>query len=365
MSPHTQRTAPARLPCICCPPWERRHAATTARPNAAGARAATGKSGDSATGVPLKPVSIDVHHHISPRAYVDAVGAENLVNSYPASRKAAYEWTPEVSLEDMDRGGTATAITSVWNGTHIARTANPRKLARECNEFAANMVRDYPGRFGMFAAIPLPDVEGSLLEIEYALDVLKADGVHMMTSYSDQWLGDPLYAPVFDELNRRKAVLYTHPVVAEMTRNVISDVPDTLIEIGTDTTRAIAGVLFSGTAARCPDLRIIWSHAGGTLLPVIERFIRLAQRPQFAARLPKGILHELTRFYYDVAQVAHPVPMAALREMVPLSQILFGTDYAFRSAAEINEGLAQCGLAARQLRAIRRDNALPLFPRLG
>ena len=176
-----------------------------------------------------------------------------------------------------------------------------------------------------------------------------------MTSYSDQWLGDPLYAPIFDELNRRKTVLYTHPVVAEMTRNVIADVPDTLIEIGTDTTRAIAGVLFSGTAARCPDLRIIWSHAGGTILPVIERFIRLAERPQFAARLPEGILHELTRFYYDVAQVAHPVPMSALREMVPLSQILFGTDYAFRSAVEINEGLARCGLTAPQLRAIRRN----------
>ena len=119
MTPHVQPPSPARLPCICCPPWERRHAAPATRRKSATSRSATVRSGDSATGVPLKAVSIDVHHHISPRAYVDAVGAENLVNSYPASRKAAYEWTPEVSLEDMDRGGTATAITSKIGRAHV------------------------------------------------------------------------------------------------------------------------------------------------------------------------------------------------------------------------------------------------------
>ncbi len=184
----------------------------------------------------------------------------------------------------------------------------------------------------------------------------------MVTSYDGKWLGNPAFAPVWEELNRRKATLYTHPTVPHFLEDLIADIPDTAIEINTDTTRSIADVIFSGTAARSPEVNVIWSHGGGTILPVIERFIRLAQRPQLAARMPRGLMHEVQRFYYDVAQVAHPVPMAALRTMLPLSQILFGTDFTFRTASEISAGLAQCKLSARELRAIHRDNALKLFP---
>ena len=139
--------------------------------------------------------------------------------------------------------------------------------------------------------------------------------------------------------------------------------PDTVIEIGTDTTRAIAGLLFSGAAARYPDMNIIFSHGGGTLPFLIERFTRLAQRKQLAARLPRGILQEIERFYYDVAQIAYPAPMAALMKLVPVTQILFGTDFTFRTAAEIADGLQACNLSARVHKAINRDNALRLFPR--
>jgi len=334
-----------RPSCFCCPPWRA----------AAGRNEKTGSAGS--------PQSIDVHHHIAPRFYVDAVGPDKLVNSYPGSRKAAYEWSPAMAIEDMDRGGTATAVTSLYSAHHLPELPDARRMARECNEYAAKMRQDYPGRFGVFACLPMPDIEGSLKEIEYALDVLKADGVYMVTSYSGKWLGDPSFAPVFEELNRRKTILYTHPVVPEFAEDLIPDVPDTVIEIGTDTTRAIASMLFRGMAGKTPDLDVIWSHGGGTILPILERMTRLAQRPALAKGLPKGIMHELQRWYYDVAQVAHPVPMAALRQMVPLSQILFGTDFTFRSAVEINEGLATCGLTAQELRDIQRDNALRLLPR--
>jgi predicted TIM-barrel fold metal-dependent hydrolase len=353
--------------CTCCAPWQRaerlRHAASGKVARVFGNRpfAAAGR-GDS-TGAQAALQSIDVHHHIAPRCFVDAVGPERLVNSYPASRKAAYDWTPAMAIEDMDRGGTATAVTSLYSAHHLAELKDARRIARECNEYAARMREDYPGRFGVFACLPMPDVEGSLKEVEYALDVLKADGIYMVTSYAGKWLGDASFLPVFEELNRRKALLYTHPVVPEFAQDLIDDIPDTVIEIGTDTTRSIASMLFGGTAGRCPELDIIWSHGGGTILPVLERFERLAQRPQIAARLPRGMQHEVQRWYYDVAQVAHPVPMAALRKMVPLSQILFGTDFTFRTAAEINAGLEQCGLTPQELRAIRRDNALRLLPR--
>jgi predicted TIM-barrel fold metal-dependent hydrolase len=310
-----------------------------------------------------RPNRVDVHHHISPRSYIEAVGGENLVNSYPGSRTAVYDWSPALAIEDMNRGGTATAITSIYSGTHLAEHRDARRLARECNEYAARMMQDFPGRFGMFASLPALDVDGSLAEIEYALDVLKADGVHLMTSYQDKWLGDPHYRPIFEELHRRKAVLYTHPVVPRFAENLIPDVPDTVIEIGTDTTRTIASLLFSGTASRYSNVEIIFSHGGGTLPFLIERFTRLAQRKELAARMPRGLLHEVERFYYDVAQIAYPVPMAALLKLVPATQVLFGTDFTFRTASEIAAGLDGCNLSARQRRAIDRDNALRLFPR--
>jgi 6-methylsalicylate decarboxylase len=368
MSPHMNVTGTTTR-CGCCAPWATRHMAPVGKSRLATGRhrsAAAGKS--EGTGGAATLQNIDVHHHIAPRFFVDAVGPDRLVNTYAGSRKAAYEWSPAMAIEDMDRGGTATAVTSLYAAHHLQDLPDARRMARECNDFAAKMRQDHPGRFGMFACLPMPDVEGSLKEIEYALDTLKADGVYMVTSYrgadgKDQWLGDPAFAPVFEELNRRKTVLYTHPVVPEFAEDLIPEVPDTVIEIGTDTTRAIASMLFRGMAGRTPNLDVIWSHGGGTILPVLERFTRLAQRPQLAALLPHGILHEIRRWYYDVAQVAHPVPMAALRQMVPLSQILYGTDFTFRSAVEINEGLATCGLTAQELRDIQRDNALRLLPR--
>ena len=351
---------PGRLQCPCCPPaaWlapaKRKARAKAARGAAQAERAAPWSS---------KPRRIDVHHHIAPRSYTEAIGPERLVNTYPGSRTAAYEWTPAMAIEDMDRGGTATAITSIYSGTHLAEHRDARRLAREANEFAARMMQDFPGRFGMFAALPMLDIEGTLKEIEYALDELQADGVHMMTSYRNRWLGDPFYAPVFEELQRRKAVLYTHPTVPDFAQNLIPDVPDTVIEIGTDTTRTIASLLFSGAAARYPDIGMIFSHGGGTLPFLAERFTRLGARKQFAARLPRGLLAELQRFYYDVAQIAYPAPMAALMKLIPVTQILFGTDFTFRTAAEIAEGLDGCSISAPARRAIDRDNALRLFPR--
>lgn len=358
---------PGRLPCECCPPWMMDGAIEAAtrsggKTKAKSASHAAPKAKARKPAAAPSPNSIDVHHHISPPAYIKAIGPENMVNSYPASRTAAYDWTPAMSIEMMDKGGTATAITSLYSATFLAEHPERRRLAREANEYAADMKRDYPGRFGSFAVLPMPDVDGTLREIEYAMDVLKADGVYMVTSYDNKWLGHPSFAPVWAELNRRKATLYTHPTVPHFLEDLITDIPDTAIEINTDTTRSIADVIFSGTAGRSPDVNVIWSHGGGTLLPIIERFIRLAHRPQLAARLPHGLMHEIRRFYYDVAQVAHPVPMAAMKTMLPLSQILFGTDFTFRTATEISAGLAECKLTPREWRAIHRDNAAKLFP---
>jgi predicted TIM-barrel fold metal-dependent hydrolase len=298
---------------------------------------------------------IDIHHHIAPPQYVEEMRA--------LLQAPTLAWTPARSVEDMDQSGVATAITSittpgVWIGDH----EQGRRVARDCNDYAARMAADHPGRFGLFAALPLPDIEASLREIEYGLDVLKADGIALFTSYRDKWLGDPAFEPVMAELNRRNAVVFTHPEAPLCCRGLIPGINEAVIEYGTDTTRAIARLLFTGTAVRYPDIRWIFSHGGGTAPFLSERLVRAGRLKHLEAHVPNGVMAELQRFYYDVAQVAHPMALAALTRMVPISQILWGTDFPFRFGWEYVKGLGEF-FSESDLRQIGRDNALALLPR--
>ena len=307
----------------------------------------------------LKAHRIDVHHHHTPPPYVAALTAKNIPGP-------VRDWTPEKSIADMDRAGVATALTSITTpALRFLDEAGARKVARECNEYTAKLVTDSRGRFGMFAAMPMPHVEGTLQEVAYALDTLKADGVGLLTSYGDKWLGDPAFTPVLEELNRRRAVVYTHPTTANCCGNLIPDVPESIIEWGTDTTRTIASLVFSGAAARFRDVQLIFSHGGGTLPFLTERFLRLPLiNKNLATRVPNGVEHELKRFYYDTAQAAHPYALASLTKLIPVSQIVFGTDFPYRTAAEHVKGLTDYGFSAGELQSIDRDNAVRLLPRL-
>lgn len=230
------------------------------------------------------------------------------------------------------------------------------------------LVADHPGRFGMFATLPLPSVDETLKEIAYSLDTLKADGVCMMTSYEHKWLGHAAFAPVMDEFNRRKAVVYTHPTTAACCGNLIGEVPPPVVEYGTDTTRAIASLIFTGTSRRVPDINWIFSHAGGTTPFLVERFTRLPtlsnrvdpNRPKLTA---DDVLGELKRFHYDTAPAAHRHALSSLMEMVSVSQVLYGTDLPFRTSADHVKGLAAF-FKPDDLKAVDRDNALRLLPRL-
>jgi predicted TIM-barrel fold metal-dependent hydrolase len=302
---------------------------------------------------------IDIHHHLFAPAYVAELAK---VNQAPPIVRG---WSVARTLDDMEKAGVATSILSVTTPqVSFTDAANARRIARESNEWTARLAQDHPGRFGQFAMLPMQDTDGALREVEYALDVLKADGIGLLTSYGDKWLGHPAFAPVMDELNRRKAILYTHPTAANCCRNLQSDIPPTVIEFGTDTTRTITDIVFSGTAARCPDLRFIFSHAGGTLPFLTERLIKMpVLDPKLAARVPNGVLHELKRFYYDTAWSAHPMALASLTRLVEVSQILFGSDYPYRTGADHVKGLREYGFSAAELRAIERGNALRLLPR--
>jgi 6-methylsalicylate decarboxylase len=303
---------------------------------------------------------IDVHHHVTPPKYLAELASRNLATPDMTA------WSVARTLDDMDKAGVATSIVSITSpAVSFADAELARRLARESNEWMAELRRDHPGRFGVFAMLPVQDVDGSLREIEYALDTLKADGIGLLTSYGDKWLGHATYAPIMNELNRRKAVLYTHPTLANCCRGLLPDVAPTVIEFGTDTSRTVADIVFSGTAARCPDVKFIFSHAGGTVPFLTERFIQAPViNKSLASRVPNGALYELKRFYYDTAWAYNPAPLAALAKLVATSQILFGSDYPYRTGADTVKGILEYGFKPNDLSAIGRDNAVRLMPRL-
>jgi len=303
---------------------------------------------------------IDVHRHVSPPFYQDSIRG---IYQKPFPPPLA-SWTPERCLADMDAAGIERGILSMpaRPGMYFGDVAAARKFCRACNEYMAELRRTYPGRFGLFAALPLPDVDGSLAELTYALEVLKADGVGTWTSYGPKYLGDASFAPLWSELDRRKAVVFTHPTDAACCVNPVGQVMgETVVEFAADTTRTIGSLVFSGTSARFPNIKFVFSHGGGIMPFVIDRFHNQAADPASAALLPHGVEYELKRFFYDTAFASSPEAMAALAKLVPVSQIVLGTDFPYNRGPVTTGELAVCGLAPQDIAAIGRQSPIGLL----
>lgn len=267
---------------------------------------------------------IDVHHHIRPP------GASAAIMKFMA------HWSPAGAVEDMDKNGVATGMAypgPILSGTEAERSAK----ARMWNEFAAKLGQDYPGRFGLFASLPFPHVEASLAEIDHALDQLNADGFGLSSSYGDLWLGDPQLWPIYEKLNSRDAVVFMHPNDAscctpdKMTYNRAM-MEGSWIEWPMNTARTILSLMVSGTLRRFPRIRFIFSHGGGVMPLLINRISGLANWPEVGKEgleslLPDGPQAEFRKLFFDCAQACSPTNMAALRSLVPDTQILFGSDY--------------------------------------
>jgi len=303
-----------------------------------------------------KPHRIDVHHHIVPPA-------QRKMNIERNGGKGGPAWSPQMSLDDMDKASVAYSLTSILNpGPWYGKIEeSSRRLARECNDYAAKLRSDHPNRFGIFAAIAPVDVEGSLKEIEYAYDSLKAEGIALWTSYDGKYLGNETFVPVLEELNRRKAVVYVHPTPADCCTKVIGAVPPSAIEYATDTTRTVASLIFEkpGSAFKFPDIRWIWSHSGGTIPFLTSRFTRLAWERKMEDPTPI-----MQKHYYEIAQGNTPGQLAALMKLVSISQVMFGSDYPFRDAAEAVDGLVGYKFSAADQLAIDNANALKMFPNI-
>ncbi len=306
------------------------------------------------------PGKIDVHHHVGPPPGVGGGGGG------PA-------WSPENAIKEMDDYGVATGIGFPGPIAVSADLERGRKLARVYNEYAAQIGRDHPGRFGLFASLPMHDVEGALQEIEYALDVLKADGVGISTSYGEMWLGDPKLRPIFEELNRRSAVVYVHP------NDAVCCTPQTMtyekngisgawIEWPMNTARTILSVMAAGYTRELPQLRFIFSHAGGVMPLLVSRLQGFtdwaAVGPEKLRQMfPEGLGAEFRRFYFEGAQGFDVPNFDAIRKLVPDGHLLFGTDYNRFPIAHTVRIFDALKLPAKIKYAIGRGNAETLLPR--
>lgn len=273
----------------------------------------------------------------------------------------------------MDRQGIGTAVTSISSpGVHFG-DAFAGDLARRYNEVAARLLRDHGARFGAFATLPLPDVDGALRELGHAFDVLRVDGVVLLASQSDgRYLGDPQFDALSAELQRRRALVFIQPTIPKSSEAIPIGVPRFATEFTFDTTRAAANLIWTGTVERFPDVRFILSHAGGTTPFLAWRWSLLDLHPtigpDLASRAPRGVMRYLRQFHYDTALSANPHALRSLCELVGPERILFGSDFPFApepvTRASIDGLAAFAAFDAAARRLIERDNALAPLPRL-
>ena len=313
-----------------------------------------------------RPHRIDVHHHFLPQRYM--AEEQERIAGYKHGGMTAQRllsWTPQQSLDVMDENGIAFAVGSVSTpGPWFGDVAAVRRLARDWNETAARAVADHPDRLGFFAVVAPPDTDGALAEIEYALDTLKADGIGLLSNYDGKSLGDASFKPVFDELNRRKCVVYVHPTMHICTAGLIPGLIPQNIEFPLDTMRTITSLLATGTLARSPNIKFIFSHGGGTLPFLAGRIEHLtASNKVVADNNPRGLEYELTRLYCDTASATSKPQLAAMLAFFPESHILYGSDFPFVGPKEAIEGLDAYPMTKAMRTAIDSENALALLPR--
>lgn len=315
-----------------------------------------------------RPRMIDIHHHHYPPQLIAQMNASQAQRGLPPVNPNF--WTPEKSLADMDASGITTAILSIASPHGVWFDADPKNipgLARACNDYAADLARRHPGRFGFFAAMPMPDVDASLKELAYAIDTLHADGIGLPTSFGDKWPGEAAFAPFFAECNRRKLMVVFHPYAPNCCSPVQSYVSESLLEYPYDTSRTFMSLLIGGTLTKYPDVRYTLCHGGGALPYLAGRLETLGLHDATLVKLgitPADVDAAIKGMYYDTANATFPATMAALLKEVPLSQIMFGTDYPYVNGKQNLGPLESQGLPPNVLAAIKNGNVTRLLPRL-
>lgn len=307
---------------------------------------------------------IDVHAHYLPESYRAALRAAG--HDQPDGFPQIPEWSAAEHVAAMDRLGIATSLLSISSpGVFFGDAKAARDLAREMNEAGRRAVVDHPGRFGLFAALPLPDVEASLAEIAHCCDRLDVNGFALLTNVGGTYLGDASFEPVFRELNRRRARVFLHPTSPACWQQTSLGRPRPMLEFLFDTTRAVVDLVLNGTIARHPDLELIVPHAGATLPMIVDRVSVFAMLLQVDPAV--DVLRDVARLHYDLAGFPLPRQLDALLTITALEHLHYGSDYPFTpefAAAMSAERLAAVGERPGALVEALRANTERLFPAL-
>ncbi|GCD35433.1 amidohydrolase [Streptomyces chrestomyceticus JCM 4735] len=309
------------------------------------------------------PARIDVHQHIVPPVWARTLAAQGL----DSGGWAIPDWSPESAVAMMDQQGIATGVLSVTApGVHLGADDQARDLARAVNEYGAEVVKDNPARFGHFAGVPLPDIDAAVAEAVYALDVLHADGVVLLSNARGRYLGDPYFEPLWDELDRRAANVFVHPAQPPMP--LLPGTPAPLADYVFDTTRSALNLVLNGVMSRYPNVRVILSHGGGFLPYAAYRFCGLTSIAVDPDRTSEDVLRDLKRFYFDTALSASPSALPALLAFAKPGHILYGSDWPFapqEAGSYYNHFLETYpDFTPGQQEAVNRKSAEALFPRL-
>jgi predicted TIM-barrel fold metal-dependent hydrolase len=310
---------------------------------------------------------IDVHAHYLPTGYADEMRKGGIV--HPDGMPHYPDWSPELALETYEKYGIGTGMLSLSSpGVHYGDDAAARRIARKANDTGAELVTKYPSRFGLFASLPMPDIDGSLKELAHVFDELHADGVGLKTNAHGVYLGDKKFDPIFDELNRRKAVVFIHPTSPSCWQQCAMDYPRPMIEFPVETARAVTNLIFSGTLQRCPDITVIIPHNGGVLpilaerIDVFGKLVRLGSAGVTEARAA------MQRLYYDTAMAASKHSLSSMLQLIDVSHVVYGSDwpwYPEKQGLTTNRELEETSFFTDQDRqAIYRDNASSFLPRV-
>lgn len=310
---------------------------------------------------------VDVHAHFVTDHYVAAARAAG--HERPDGMPGWPSWSLDEHLALMDDAGIDTAILSISSpGTHFGNDLAARELTRRVNEEAAEIQRTHPDRFGHFASLPLPDIDGALDELRFALDELGSDGVAIETNAHGHYLGDPIFGPVFAELDRRRAVVFVHPTSPPNFDAVALGRPRPMLEFIFDSTRTVSDLLLSGALERYPGIEWIFTHGGGAL-PLLADRIELFRTLFLRGDAPSTTTADtLTRLWFDMAGTPFPRQIPALIAAAGSDRLLYGSDYCFTPVPGALAQVASIDAAPRpgvdSWRALTSRNAARLLPRL-
>jgi predicted TIM-barrel fold metal-dependent hydrolase len=305
---------------------------------------------------------IDSHAHFAPKDYLERV------QKRAGGKLPIPPWELEVSLEMMARHAIDASIISISPpGVFMGDQGEANELARVVNQAGAEIIRSRPAQFAALACLPLPDLDAAMSELEYALDVLKLDGVAVFTHTGQSYLGDPKFAPLLEELNRREAYVFVHPALP-VHATPLTQYPTWLYEFPFETTRCIVDLIYSGTLERNPNIRFQFAHQGGTIPFLAGRIASLpARSPKeagFADRAPKGALEYLRHLYYDTGLSNNAAAIVATLEITSFDHLVFGTDFPYADLPASGDPAPQLEFLKERRSNLEYSNNAALVPRL-